>query len=656
MKLLFFIVDVCYILLLMHCCFAAAFETKNEIWNEMAESVIEKLKKKAGSLPTKPGVYIMMDKSGEVIYVGKAISLKNRVSSYFRSTVEVRTGHEAKTELLVSKIVDFDVIIANSEFEALVLENTLIKHHMPKYNIKLRDDKGHPFIRVDTRQEYPRFTLASKRQSDGAKYLGPYAGRSIAHTAIDAVSKAFGLPTCSRVFPRDVGRERPCLNHQIGLCRGWCLPGEIGEEYANAIKSSIAVFEGRAASLITGIAEDMEKAAEELQFERAAMLRDRLKAVKQLTERQLVISGAQADTDAVGFYRGGGRSCFVVLHYIDGRLLDKDYELFETPIETDGEAISGLLRQYYLKREIFPRTILLQEMPDDGGILKLLFTETAAHTVELVIPRRGDKRKLVETAVINAREEAERAMSRVEKTRKTVEWLGRVMALEAPPVLMEAFDISNTGDTDIVASMTVFENTRPKKSAYRRFMIKSLDSQDDYHSMEEVITRRVRRFLDGDAGFSPLPDVMLIDGGINHAAVAKRVLMQNELAVPVFGMVKDDRHRTRALVTPEGLEIGLEANPAAFALIGTVQEETHRFAIDFHRERRSKSVKKSQLDGIPGIGEKRRIALLKAFGSMKAIKTAEVETLKAVVPEKTAQQIYDFFHTKETEKETETDK
>ena len=619
----------------------------------MAESIIVKLKNKANGLPSKPGVYIMMDKTGEVIYVGKAVSLKNRVASYFRSLGEIKNGHSAKTELLVSKIFDFDVIVANSEFEALVLENQLIKHHMPKYNIKLRDDKGHPFIKVDTKAEYPRFTVISKRQNDGAKYLGPYAGRSVAHTAIDAVSKAFGLPTCSRVFPRDIGRERPCLNYQIGLCRGWCLPGKNNEEYADAVKHSVAVFEGRASSLIADISGDMEKAAEELQFERAAMLRDRLKAVKQLTERQLVISGAQADTDAVGFYRGGGKSCFVALHYIDGRLLDKDYELLDTPVETDGEAISGLLRQYYLRREVFPRTILIQELPEDIETLRLLFSETAGHTVELTQPRRGDKRKLVETAVINAREEAERALSRIEKTRKTVEWLGRVMALETPPILMEAYDISNTGDTDIVASMTVFDNTKPKKSAYRRFIIKSLEQQDDYHSMEEVITRRVKRFLDGDAGFSPLPDVMLIDGGVNHAAVAKRVLTQFELKVPVFGMVKDDRHRTRALVTPEGLELGLEANPAAFALIGTVQEETHRFAIEFHRERRSKSVKKSQLNDIPGVGEKRRADLLKAFGSIKAIKAADVETLLKVVPKNAAQQIYEHFKTGKTDDETE---
>lgn len=616
-------------------------------------TTIEKLKKKANALPTKPGVYIMTDKSGDVIYVGKAISLKNRVGSYFRKYVEPLSGHEAKTELLVSKIEDFDVIIANSEFEALVLENQLIKHHMPKYNIKLRDDKGHPFIRVDTKAEYPRFTLVSRRQNDSAKYLGPYAGRNIAHTAIDAVSKAFGLPTCSRVFPRDIGRERPCLNRQIGACRGWCVPGSTVDEYAEAVKSAIAVFEGRASTLISSITGEMENAAEAMQFERAAILRDRLKAVRQLTERQLVISGAQADTDAVGFYRGS-KSCFVVLHFIEGRLLDKDYELLDLPVETDGEAISGLLRQYYLRREVFPRTILVQELPDDSETLQLLFSETASHAVEISVPKRGDKRKLVETAVINAREEAERALTRAQKIRKTVEWLGKAMGLDNPPVLMEAYDISNTGDSDIVASMTVFENSKPKKSSYRRFIIKTLESQDDYGSMEEVITRRVKRFLDGDKGFSPMPDVMLIDGGENHASIARRILERHELHVPVFGMVKDDRHRTRALVTPDGLEIGLEANPAAFALIGTIQEETHRFAIEFHRERRSKSVKKSQLDEIAGIGEKRRAALIKAFGSVKAIKTADIEALSKVVPKNTAALIYAHFHDEEKKKGTET--
>ena len=598
---------------------------------------IKQLGERAGKLPKSPGVYIMMDKSGEVIYVGKAIALKNRVSSYFHGT------HTPKTELMVSKIASFDVIVANSEFEALVLENQLIKHHMPKYNIRLRDDKGHPFIRVDTREVYPRFTVAAKRREDGAQYLGPYPSRNVAYGAIDAVSKAFGLPTCTRKFPRDIGRERSCLNRQLGLCRGWCLVENTAAAFAAALANALAVFDGHAERLIAETAAEMEVAAEQLKFERAASLRDELKAIKALMNRQLVVSGAKADTDVIGWFRGTARSCFVVLHYIDGRLLDKDYELIDTPLEDDGDALSGLLRAYYLPRRIYPRSILVPELPPDADVLELLFGGAAERRVELAAPRRGDKRKLVETAVMNAREEAERATTREEKTRKTIEWLQKAMGLDAPPVKMEAYDISNTGADNIVASMTVFENGKPKKASYRRFTIKSIETPDDYASMSEVITRRTKRYLEGDEKFSPLPDVFLIDGGANHASVAKQALTALGVFKPVFGMVKDDRHRTRALVTPDGAELGLDTNPAAFALIGTIQEETHRFAIEFHREKRGKSVKKSKLDEIPGVGEVRRRALVKAFGSLTRIKAASLEELERIVPKNAALAVFEFF-------------
>ncbi|MDR1329370.1 MAG: excinuclease ABC subunit UvrC [Oscillospiraceae bacterium] len=621
------------------------------------------LREKANALPRRPGVYIMLDKSGEVIYVGKAVALRNRVSSYFYG------AHEPKTELMVSKVADFDVIIASSEFEALVLENQLIKHHMPKYNIRLRDDKGHPFIRVDPREAYPRFTVVSKRRDDGARYLGPYGGRNIAHSAIDAVSKAFGLPSCSRRFPRDIGRERPCLSHHLGVCRGWCLPGtdiESGsagftniintglqpgvahsgnEEYSVAVRSAITVFDGRANKLIDEITREMEAAAADMRFERAAELRDRLRAVKELKKRQSVVSDALADTDAIGYFRGEAKSCFVALHYIDGRLLDKDFELFDTPVEDGGEAISGLLRQYYLRREAFPREILVPFEPEDSAELETLFAEAARRRVTISHPRRGEKLKLIKTAAVNAREEAERATTREEKIRGTIEWLGKAMGLERPPVRIEAFDISNTGSEDIVASMTVFDNGKPKKNSYKRFAIKSTETQDDYRSMEEVVTRRARHFIDGDEAWTPLPDVMLIDGGQAHASVAAKAIaaLDPNISVPVFGMVKDSRHRTRALVTPDGMEIGIDANPAAFALIGTIQEETHRFAITFHRERRSKTVRKSKLDEAPGVGETRRKALLRAFGSLEAIKAASVDDLAKIVPRAAAEAVYALF-------------
>ncbi|MDR2502552.1 MAG: excinuclease ABC subunit UvrC [Oscillospiraceae bacterium] len=597
----------------------------------------DELREKALSLPLRPGVYIMMDKLGDVIYVGKAVALKNRVSSYFHG------AHNAKTELMVSKIFTFDTIVAGSEFEALVLENMLIKHHLPKYNIDLRDDKGHPYIRVDTRSEYPTFRVVGKKQNDGAKYLGPYASRGAAFSAIRAVSRALGLPDCTRKFPRDVGKERPCLNHHMGFCRGWCQAGVSAEDYREQISSALKIFDGKADALLSVLTEEMTGLAKEMKFEAAVKVRDEMRAVTELTKRQFVVAASNADLDAIGFYRGSAKSCFVALHYIGGRLLGKDYELFETPLEEDGEAISAVLRLYYARRDAYPKTILLQLLPPDAEDLERLFSESAETRVELLSPRRGDKRRLVENACENAREEAERAVTYEEKTRRTIEWLARAMDFAEPPRRMEAYDISNTGGDDIVASMTVFENGRPRKRDYKRFKMKTVDTPDDYKSMEETITRRAKRFLDGDESFVPLPDVFLIDGGQGHAAVARRALTDLGIDVPVFGMVKDDRHRTRALVTPDGRELGIAANPAAFALIGTIQEETHRFAVEFHHALHGKRVRKSKLEQISGVGAVRRAALLKHFGTLAAVRAATVPQLCAVLPKNAAEAVYEYF-------------
>ncbi|MDR0862068.1 MAG: excinuclease ABC subunit UvrC [Oscillospiraceae bacterium] len=598
----------------------------------------ESLREKALGLPLLPGVYIMSDKSGEVIYVGKAKALKNRVSSYFHG------AHAPKVELMISHIATFDVIIANSEFEALVLENSLIKRHMPKYNIRLRDDKGHPFIRVDTREQYPRFTVASKMANDGARYLGPYGSRSVTHGAIDAVCKALKLPTCSRRFPRDIGKERPCLNFHMGACRAYCRPEASPEEHREAIDAAIAILDGKAEKLVARLTQEMEEAAEALRFEIAVEKRDRLRAVQGLREKQVVISGMRADSDVIGFFRGAAKSCFVVLHFIEGRLLSKDFELLETPLEDDGEALSGLVRLYYTYRGAYPKNIYLPAETQDVEELERFFTEDAGRRVSVAAPQRGDKRKLIETANINAREETERATTREEKMRKSIEWLQKAMALENPPLRMEAYDISNTGASDIVSSMTVFVNGKPSSRDYKRFKIKSIDMPDDYASMAETVTRRVQRFLDGDAKFAPLPDVFLIDGGMTHARAARNALNALGVTLPVYGMVKDDRHRTRALVSPDGAEIGIAANPAVFALIGTIQEETHRFAIDFHRQLRSGHLKKSKLDEIEGVGEKRRAQLLKSFGSLKAIRAATVDELAAAVGKSVAGKVFAFFH------------
>ncbi len=601
--------------------------------------MLTELREKANALPLLPGVYIMKDARGEVIYVGKAKALKNRVSSYFRGE------HLPKVAAMVAKVADFDVIVVNSEFEALVLENSLIKRHRPHYNILLKDDKGYPFIRLDVAKEYPSFSLVNRTAKDSARYFGPFGGRAQTKDIIDTVCKALKLPTCSRRFPRDIGRERPCLNYHMGACAGWCLSALSSEEYRRAIGEAELILSGKTKELTARLSEQMERAAEELRFETAAVLRDRIRAIEGLGNRQRVISAVYADTDAVGFYRGA-RSCFSVLHFVGGDLAGKDFELMDEPLEDDAEAVSGLVRQYYSQRGAWPKFILLPVEADDAEDLSRLFSEEAGRKVSVETPKRGDRLRLVESAATNAREEGERAATAAQKTLKTLEWLQKTLGLESQPERIEAFDVSNLGDEGIVAAMTVFVRGRPLKRDYRKFRMKEIRAQDDYGSMREAVERRLRRYLEGDEKFAPLPDLLLIDGGAVHAAAARDVASSLGMSIPVFGMVKDDRHRTRALETPEGEEIGISGNPAVFALIGTIQEETHRFAIEYQRSLRAAKMH-SELDDIKGVGAKRRSELLKAFGSVKAIRSAGLDELRAAVPKNTAEAVYRHYHGEE---------
>jgi len=438
----------------------------------------EKLQKKAQGLPQLPGVYLMKDELKQVIYVGKAARLRNRVGSYFGRGADALTNHDIKTDLLVSKIDDFDAIIVESEFEALVLENSLIKEYMPKYNIKLRDDKGYPVIRVDVKSEYPVFKIQANKNDDDALYLGPYGGRQDTRKAIAAVSKALKLPTCGKNIKQILGKQRPCLNHDMGNCRAYCQKAELAEDYRNAIAAAIDVFQGKTGSLIKNLTKEMTKASDSLNFEVAAILRDRIKAIKVLE-----------------------------------------------------------LKQFFTEDPIDEHVALYKE-----------------------------------------------------KVLKTHQWLEKALKLDSMPDRIEAYDISNTGSSNIVGSMIVFIKGKPLKKDYRRFKIKTKRGQDDYASMAEVVSRRIKRFIAGDEKFQPLPDIILIDGGANHASVVRKVLLELEVLLPVFGMVKDEKHKTRALVTPDGEEIGLAANPAVFALIGTIQEEAHRFAIEYHRSLRTKTM------------------------------------------------------------------
>ena len=606
--------------------------------------MLDTLREKANNLPLLPGVYIMLDEKNQVIYVGKAKKLKNRVSSYFHGE------HLPKVQAMVYKVADFNVIVAGSEFEALVLENSLIKRHKPHYNILLKDDKGYPFIRMDLREEYPAMSLSNKALKDGARYFGPFGGRSQTRNMISTINKALLLPDCSRKFPRDIGKERPCLNYHMGSCLGWCLRDSDAEDYRRRAMQAAQILEGKGGELMEEIRAQMEQAAEELRFEKAAELRDRLRAVENLANRQRVIATAFADTDAIGFCRGA-KSCFTVLHFVNGDLVGKDTEMMDEPLEEDSEAISDLVRQYYTAhRGGWPKSILLPCKIDDREDLEELLSQCSGRRIYIETPQRGERVRLIESAALNAREEIQRRTTAAQRRSKTLEWLQKTLELDNFPERIEAFDISNLGSTGIVAAMTVHVDGKPLKKAYRKFRIRDMEIQDDYASMYQAVYRRFRHYAEGDERFAPLPDLLLIDGGDTHAAVAVQAQTDLGLQVPTFGMVKDDRHRTRALISPEGQEIGISQNQAVFALIGGIQEETHRFAIEYQRSLRSESYG-STLDKIPGVGDKRRNELIKYFKSVKAVKEASLEQLKLVVPRNTAQAVYDYFHSGE-----ETDK
>ena len=598
----------------------------------------EELKEKAHSLPYAPGVYIMRDKGDQVIYVGKAKQLHNRVSQYFQDM----DSHTPKTRMMVSKIHHFDVIIAASEFEALVLECSLIKRYMPKYNILLKDDKGYPYIRLDMKEDYPTMTMVNKVTSDGAVYYGPYGSRGITQGIIDAIISALKLPNCSKKFPRDIGKDRPCLHYHMDQCAGWCQKNQSAAAYRNRIEQAKQLLSGNYKSVSQELRCQMLDAAERMEFELAASLRDRLNAVESLGQKQLVTAGTLADTDVIGYAQAGLKACFAVLHFSGGNLLDKEYEVFPAPEDRE-TALSSLVKQYYLSRGAAPKVVLLPFVLDDMELFSQLLEQRYGRISKLKVPQRGDNVRLVSLAVKNALEEVERVTSKEEKYTASLHLLGKMLGIEQLK-RMESFDISNISGTDIVASMVVYEDGKPKKSDYKRFKVEGLSDQDDYTSMAQVVTRRFLHYRAGDSGFDQLPDLLLIDGGVAHANVALQALEPLGISVPIFGMVKDNRHRTRALVTPQGDEIGIDGQQSVFALIGNIQEETHRFAITYHRQLRSKRLKYSELDGIPGIGPKRKELLLKSFKSIQAMRMATLPELEQLLPIDAAAAVYTHFH------------
>ena len=598
----------------------------------------EELKDKALSLPLAPGVYIMRDRANTVIYVGKAKKLKNRVSQYFQDTA----SHTPKTRLMVSHIDRFDVIVAASEFEALVLECSLIKRYLPKYNILLKDDKGYPYLRLSKQESYPTITLVNRLADDGAEYFGPFGSRGVTNALLEAITQALKLPTCKKKFPRDIGKDRPCLNYHMNRCAGWCQTHKTAEEYRQVMDQARKLLQGNYKTVADEIRQQMLQAAENLEFELAASLRDRLNAVEALGQKQFVTAGVLADTDVIGYGETETKACFAVLHFSGGNLLDKDYEVFSLPDDRE-VAVSSLMKQYYLSRGTAPGRILLPFVLDDSELFSQMLSQEFGKKVSLRLPQRGDNVRLVELANKNALEEAQRLTGKEEKFAGSLILLGKMLAMD-PPRRIEAYDISNISGTDIVAGMVVFEDGKPKKSDYKRFRLEGLADQDDYASMHQVLMRRFTHYKDGDKGFDEKPNLLLIDGGITHACTAVDALRRLELEIPVFGMVKDDRHRTRALVTPEGQQISIETQQAVFALVGTIQEEVHRFAISYHRNLRSKRLRYSELDQIEGIGPKRKELLLKNFKSIAAIRSATMAELERLLPRDAANAVYMHFH------------
>lgn len=601
----------------------------------------EELKAKVLSLPFEPGVYIMKNRDGQVIYVGKAKALKNRVSQYFQSD----SRHSPKTIRMVSNIWDFDIIVTETEFEALVLENQMIKKYQPKYNILLKDDKGYPFIKVTTSKPYPSFSIVAKPGHDADRYFGPYTSRRAAYHAIDTINETLKLKTCRRVFPRDIGKDRPCLNLHLGRCIAPCTGQVSAEEYAARAQEGISLLEGNDKALLADLTARMEQAAEDLRFEQAATLRDRIRAVRALGEKQKVVAGAFAELDAVAYVQGQTRGCVVVLHYLAGDLHDKEFTLLDGVTAADaGEALGAFLKQYYALRGAVPRTVLLSSPIDESEAVGEFLSSIAERKVELAVPRRGRRHDIIRLAEKNAREEILRVETSQERRVKSLELLGHMTGMDEMPTILEAYDISNFAGQDTVGSMVVFEDAKPARSRYRKFRIETAaQGQDDYASMTEMLTRRLQRWKDGDEKFTPLPSAFLIDGGLGHVRTAQRVLDQFGVTTPCFGMVKDDHHRTRGLVAPDGREFGISTVPAVFALIGRIQEEVHRFAITYNRALGAKKVRGSSLDQIEGVGEKRRNDLLKHFGTIENIRAASVDELSRVVPRTVAENVHDYY-------------
>lgn len=595
------------------------------------------LRDKANHLPLEPGVYLMKNAEGTIIYVGKAKALKNRVTSYFRSNSQ----HTPKTIKLVEHIYDFEFIVTQTELDALVLECSLIKLHQPKYNILLKDDKGYNYIKI-SHEEYPRITYALNTNDKNADYIGPFTSGFTVKQAVEEANTIFCLPTCKKKFPRDFNKERPCLNHHIKRCMGVCEGKISSEEYKKIIAEALKYLEDGSRASVDELTAQMEQAAENLEFEKAARYRDRIAAITRLTAQQKILDFKQ-EYDIVGMAVNVGMASFAVIKYRGGRLVDKE-NFFIGEEYTESEMRRDFLLNYYTKQSDIPKEIYVDDEFDDEQILTELLRGQVNHTVKFVIPHRGDGMAQVLLAQKNAGEYLALKVGRTAKEIKSLEDLKTLLGLEKVPNIIESYDISNFGDTGVVGGMIVYRNGRPYKAGYRKFAIKTVDGQNDYACMQEVLRRRLQRYLDGDENFSPLPDLILLDGGKGHISAVSEVLDELKINVPLFGLVKDSKHRTRA-IAKEGGEIEIKSNRPLFALLTEIQDEVHRFSITFQRVKHKQKTYSLELTEVKGIGDAKARMLMKTFKTKAAMKAASVEELQkaAKISEEKAKELFDFI-------------
>ena len=612
-----------------------------EFGGEIMNPKMQELRKKAMALPLLPGVYIMHDKSGEIIYIGKAKALKNRVSQYFGS----QNNHAEKVRRMVDNVDDFEYIITDSEFEALILECSLIKQHTPKYNILLKDDKGYSYIRVSS-GDWGRLSYVLQKKDDGAQYIGPYKSSYYVKSAVEEANKIFMLPTCNRRFPQDFRKGRPCLNYHIKQCMAPCTGRVKLKDYRESLAQALDFLKGGSSNSIKQLTAQMEEAAENLEFERAARIRDKINAVKKMGEKQKVVANKVLDEDVIASFTDDGKICFQVFRFEGGRLFDRESFIFDSG-DSESEYEEFLLGYYTIRNDV-PKNIALDKDFDGIEAIAQWLSEKRGNKVNVTVPQRGEQAQLVSMCRSNAAEALAQKKGATVREYGVLEELKETIGLEKLPEYIESYDISNLAGTENVAGMIVYKNGKPLKSAYKKFKIKGFEGQDDYASMAEVISRRFDEYYkaeDKNEGFGKLPDLILLDGGKGQVAAVKQVLERMNINVPLFGMVKDDKHRTRA-VTGDGGEIAISSKRALFTFLSKMQDEVHRFAIGYHHARRSKNTFKSSLTNIDGVGEVRAKSLLKYFRTIDNISKADLTELENApkMTKDSALAVYRYFH------------